>query len=817
MSENSRGIFMAAKKNQIEVGEAVGIVAAQSIGEPGTQMSLAYDEKVLLMEDGEIQAVKIGEFIDAAFERFGFAEGHGHEICDLPKEAGIYAPSLLSNEKVEWRRVSALTRHKSPTQLIAITLRSGRKITATPYHSFVIRKDNRIMPVAGASLKAGDRLPVVRKLALQAQSATSQVNAEAVLQRKLKYMVSAGGMLYAYPREASVPMAAQIELDEEFGWLLGIYLAEGNSTRNFVSISNTDPAILQKARFFADSHGFTHNEYDNFRGFAPSHDIRINSTLLSEFLKATCGTGSHAKRVPEFAYGADEKFTGSLLRGYFDGDGNVSVQRKVIRASSKSKELIDGVCILLSRLGIFASKRSDKKSHNLSISCRYASRFLEAIGSDVEEKRAGLQKLCSSAKDAGYNLVDVIPGIGTLLFSAAKKAGIPSRLVNSCTKRGYIGRSTLQKYVAIIRLLAAQKNIEMPELAALSQAAESDAVWDEIEKIEYTEPDFKHVYDFTVPGSETFATFDGIITHNTMRTFHYAGVAEQVPTGLPRLIELVDARKEPKKPIMDIFLKDEHAKSYDKAKQMAKDIECTTLDKVAYVEEDFEEKRIVITVEAVELEAEGVELEEVRKRLKAAAGSHVESKDNVITVKPSASSLRNIRRLTNKLRQVHIKGVEKIKRAVVVKAKDGTYFIRTAGSNLASVMKNAKVDASRLYTNDVQEIARVLGIEAARNALVREIKQVLDMQNLNVDVRHCMLLADAMTMDGEIKSIGRHGLSGEKAGVLARAAFEETVKHLINAAVHGEDDKLIGVTENIIIGQTVPVGTGLVKLKLKLG
>ena len=94
--------------------------------------------------------------------------------------------------------------------------------------------------------------------------------------------------------------------------------------------------------------------------------------------------------------------------------------------------------------------------------------------------------------------------------------------------------------------------------------------------------------------------------------------------------------------------------------------------------------------------------------------------------------------------------------------------------------------------------------------------QVLEMQNLNVDKRHCMLLADAMTMGGDINSIGRHGLSGEKAGVLARAAFEETVKHLINAAVRGEDDKLIGVTENIIVGQTVPVGTGLVKLKMKI-
>ncbi|MCX8197179.1 MAG: DNA-directed RNA polymerase subunit A'' [Candidatus Micrarchaeota archaeon] len=305
-------------------------------------------------------------------------------------------------------------------------------------------------------------------------------------------------------------------------------------------------------------------------------------------------------------------------------------------------------------------------------------------------------------------------------------------------------------------------------------------------------------------------------TQMTMRTFHYAGVAEQVPTGLPRLIELVDARKEPKKPIMDVFLKDEYASTYEKAKEVAKEIECTTLEKVALVEEDFEEKKIVITLEPSELEAEGVTIEDVKKKVKSASNFHVDINENVITIKPSSASLRSIRRLTNKLRQLHLKGIDKIKRAVVVKGKDGKFFVRTAGSNLAALLKHPKVDGKRLYTNDVQEIAKVLGIEAARQALVNEIKQVLDMQNLNVDIRHCRLLADAMTMDGEIKSIGRHGLSGEKAGVLARAAFEETVKHLINAAVHGEEDRLIGVTENIIVGQTVPVGTGLVKLRMKL-
>jgi DNA-directed RNA polymerase subunit A" len=72
-----------------------------------------------------------------------------------------------------------------------------------------------------------------------------------------------------------------------------------------------------------------------------------------------------------------------------------------------------------------------------------------------------------------------------------------------------------------------------------------------------------------------------------------------------------------------------------------------------------------------------------------------------------------------------------------------------------------------------------------------------------------------MTNSGTIKSIGRHGLSGGKVGVLGRAAFEETVKHLINAAAMAEDEKLVGVTENIIVGQTVPVGTGKIKLVMK--
>jgi DNA-directed RNA polymerase subunit A' len=96
--------------------------------------------------------------------------------------------------------------------------------------------------------------------------------------------------------------------------------------------------------------------------------------------------------------------------------------------------------------------------------------------------------------------------------------------------------------------------------------------------------------------------------------------------------------------------------------------------------------------------------------------------------------------------------------------------------------------------------------------LIQEAKSVLEEQGLDVDVRHVMLVADMMTATGEVQQIGRHGISGKKSSVLARAAFEITVPNIVDAAIKGESDPLEGVTENVIVGQSIPVGTGLVEL-----
>ncbi len=308
-------------------------------------------------------------------------------------------------------------------------------------------------------------------------------------------------------------------------------------------------------------------------------------------------------------------------------------------------------------------------------------------------------------------------------------------------------------------------------------------------------------------------------TQMTMRTFQYAGVAElAVPQGLPRFIEIVDARREPSMPIMEIHLKDEIKKDKQKVIEFAERIEEVLLSDVAKLEEDFAEKRVTVIFDLKALEEHEINLEEARKKIERQARRKAkEVGDNYLVFEPGFSTLKSVRSFKEKLASTRLAGIPGIRKAAVLEEPDGSgYYLQTEGTNLKEVLLLPEVDPRRVFTNNIKEIENILGIEAARNAILIESKKVLDGQGLKVNPRHLMIVADAMTYDGEVKAIGRQGISGEKASVLARAAFEETVRHLHEAAITGEVDYLKGVTENIIVGQPIPVGTGTVKLIMKL-
>ncbi len=308
-------------------------------------------------------------------------------------------------------------------------------------------------------------------------------------------------------------------------------------------------------------------------------------------------------------------------------------------------------------------------------------------------------------------------------------------------------------------------------------------------------------------------------TQMTMRTFHYAGVAEiNVTLGLPRLIEIVDARRVPSTPLMEIHLKNPNA-SLEDVKQIASEIEQTRLDDVSDIETDITGMQVIIRPDPERMRDKRISMSDLEKMLKKTKGvqkverSEGETREegDHFTVKTEKPSYKRLQKLVETVKDHKIKGIDGIQRAIIRKKGPG-FVIYTEGSNLSALLEMDDVDPTKTKTNSVQEIYEVLGIEAARNAITHEASETLKEQGLTVDIRHIMLVADIMTNDGDVKAIGRHGISGRKSSVLARAAFEITSTHLLRAGVIGEEDKLDGVAENVIVGQPITLGTGAVNL-----
>jgi DNA-directed RNA polymerase subunit A" len=304
-------------------------------------------------------------------------------------------------------------------------------------------------------------------------------------------------------------------------------------------------------------------------------------------------------------------------------------------------------------------------------------------------------------------------------------------------------------------------------------------------------------------------------TQMTLRTFHYAGVAElSVTQGLPRLIEIVDARNNPSTPTMKIYLDPKMANDRNEARRIARDIEMVLVESVASnISIDLLRQAIDIRLDPELMEDKGLTVEGVSESIqeKLKGKGEIEAGDNVIFVYPANDTLAELQRLSEKIRDIRVKGINDVTHVVIRKELDG-YVLHTEGSNLQDALEVNGVNPHKIYTNNLREIYQVLGIEATRNAIIKEAMNVLNEQGMDVDVRHIILVADMMTAEGNISQIGRHGISGSKNSALARAAFEVTIKHLLGAGIAGTKDPLRGITENVILGQLIPLGTGSIDL-----
>lgn len=300
-------------------------------------------------------------------------------------------------------------------------------------------------------------------------------------------------------------------------------------------------------------------------------------------------------------------------------------------------------------------------------------------------------------------------------------------------------------------------------------------------------------------------------TQMTMRTYHFAGSAGiKVTYGLPRLIEIFDAKKEPETPMMTIFLKKQF-NNKDAAERIANEIiERRIVDVARRISINLGESSIEI--EPIDLKKTGRIIKGMKENLKDVKAK-VRTKDIVVHPKEQ-TDIKSLQKLKEKIIDTTVTGISGITNAVVRKEGE-EWLINTIGSNLKEVFAIKEVDETKTVTNDIHETTKILGIEAARNLIINEALKTLQEQALDVDVRHVMLVGDIMTLNGDVMSIGRYGVAGAKTSILARAAFEETIKHLVRASIRNEVDSFQGIFENVMVGQVIPSGTGMFELVAK--
>ena len=307
-------------------------------------------------------------------------------------------------------------------------------------------------------------------------------------------------------------------------------------------------------------------------------------------------------------------------------------------------------------------------------------------------------------------------------------------------------------------------------------------------------------------------------TQMTMNTKHFSGVAEMnVTTGLPRIIEIADARKKISTPSMEVYL-DETVKSEEDVFGFVRLLKESPLESYAKeISINLAEGLIEVTIDESAAKDSKITVEEIHAIVKKAFKTNtVKVKDSVVTVKakPKENDLVNIYKLREKVRKLYVSGVKGITHVLPVK-RDDEYVLITSGSNLKDVLKLEGVDVTRVSSNDLYEIEAQLGIEAARQAIINEMMTVIESQGLDVDIRHIMLVADIMVVNGTVKGVTRYGVVSEKSSVLARASFETPIKHIIEAALVGEEDHLTSIVENVMLTQPIPTGTGLPRLRMK--
>ena len=852
------------KRSIVAPGEMVGMLAGQSIGEVSTQMSVPfYSQHKIVMKHKvtgavEFKSIVMGEFCDGLIEAnptLTFNTGHENSVETLLDESEheYYIMGVSEEERTSWNQISHVSKHPVNGQMMKVLTRSGRVVETTTSHSHLIRKDNKVVPIVGANMIEGMRIPVCRHI----------------------------------ENSFVVDTYKSIKLDELFGWFIGAYLAEGSLHYNEISISNISTYYIKNTKKIATmfGKGFRVIEKEGI-----SITTKFNCEPLAKILLNTCGNGSSVKKVPDFAFTAPDEFKRGMFRGYFDGDGNFQCDKQdhQIRCCSRSEQLIIDLALVLNYFDIVGNLKSEHTRgswlYHLNIPSKYAKVFQTNIGTNLHQDKLENLVRYIERSDAKFlsEQIDKINGMGEIVAHCGKTLQLPgqSRTYGLFKNKESICRRTLEKYYQTFK--AHEKcDLISEELALIEQALSSGVMWDEIVHIEYYTPDQNnYVYDFTIPGNQTFVTDYGVMVHNTLNTFHSTGSKSNVTRGVPRIEEILSLSEYPKNPSLTVYLREEDEKDKDKVQSIMCMLEHTRLNDIvksiemcfdpedkhegdqAMIEQYklFENMVNIANMGSSQMNVPGekskwilriqmdkeimldknITMDDINFTLSNCYKDQIQcvysdynsdnlvfrvrmvevAKNKKLTSPDQSDHIYMLKNFQDQLLQnVVIRGIKGISQVSLRKIKDNVFekngaykkediwVVDTVGTNLLEILSLDFIDPTRTISNDIREVFNVYGIEAARQILLNELVEVVSFGGVYINYHNYSVLCDRMTFTSKMISISRFGINSDDTGPITKASFEETPEMFLQAARHAELDLMTGVSANIMCGQEGFYGT----------
>lgn len=714
--------------------------------------SVTGDTEIVVMENGKILDMKIGEWID------GYLDAHpgdierdasrpDFEFLRIDEKYDVYIPTGDEKGVVSWGRLTAVTRHDPTDVMYDIETCSGRKVTVADSESLLIWNGKAYIKKHSNMVEVGDCVPIVTHIPEPPQE------------------VSHVDMNDYFPYH-EISGNYEVVNDTVKDRIVKITKRVGENKMYDVTVPSTLNFMIKNGMIVRDT---SDTGYTQRRLVKAMEDLMVEHDLSMR---------NSSRDIVQFTYG-DDGYDGAMLitQNVYDDTpsphacaAEKAFKRTTSLKSVKSPMLIDILC--------------DKfKSSHTTLTHEEVYQRVHRL---VEEIRP------------------VSPVIRDQMYT------------------GMSSKRIVDEYKI--------KPCDFDEML--------DTVYHQHNKAKVSKGDMTGIIAAQSMGE--------VVTQLCLNTFHSAGIsAKNVTLGVPRFKELINVAKQIKSPMMTLPLREEYT-SHENIDFIAQKLEYVNIGCLisrkymsgkrlpftqAYLQLPFEQpvpvyydKSIVFHFDMDALKRSGKTLYDIYNKLFKNYEDTLlpiynhENDEPIMEIlvvnEPDKNDIeiddRYVFILMNKIMsKMTLDGDTEIKKTFVRRDDEtNDWIIETDGLNLDFIFTLEYFKHAKCTTNHVVYVYEHFGIEAARNVLLQEIKNVIEFDGGYVNRRHFYILVDTMTHKGDIMPITRHGINKANTGPLMKCSFEETMDILTDAGMFSEKDNLNGVTENIIMGKLAPIGSG---------